>query len=69
MKLTIFFDGSFWCGLVEDDEDGKIKVLKHIFGPEPKDTEVLTFVNTQLLAEIAEVPSISMASKQASYQS
>ena len=64
MKLTIFFDGSFWSGLVEDDEDGKIKVLKHIFGPEPKDTEVLTFVNTQLLAEMAEVPSISMASKQ-----
>ncbi len=64
MKLTIFFDGSFWCGLVEDEEDGKMKVLKHVFGPEPKDTEVLAFVNTQLLAEIAKVPSVSMARKQ-----
>ncbi|MBO0448758.1 YjdF family protein [Enterococcus sp. MJM12] len=64
MKLTIFFDGSFWCGLVEDEDDGKMKVLKHVFGPEPKDTEVLAFVNTQLLAEMVKAPSVSMASKQ-----
>lgn len=64
MKLTIFFDGSFWCGLVEDEDDGKMKVLKHVFGPEPKDTEVLAFVNTQLLAEMVKVSSVSMAYKQ-----
>lgn len=60
MNLTIYFDGSFWCGLVEYQEQGKMQVLRHIFGPEPKDSEVLAFVNTSLLSELAQVPFVTI---------
>lgn len=60
MKLTIFFDGSFWCGLVEYEESGNVQVLKHIFGPEPKNSEILSFVNCSLLEEIAHVPAVKI---------
>lgn len=58
MKLTVYFDGSFWCGLVEVADGDKVKVLKHVFGPEPKDPEIWSFVNQQLLAELTTVPSV-----------
>ncbi|MED4030258.1 YjdF family protein [Priestia megaterium] len=45
MKLTLYFDGQFWVGIVEDNQDGVLRVCKHIFGKEPKDEEVLYFVN------------------------
>lgn len=44
MKLTVYFDGSFWCGLVEAEDAGTIRVFKHVFGSEPKDEEVWDFV-------------------------
>ncbi|MGM0890444.1 MAG: YjdF family protein [Bacillota bacterium] len=45
MKLTLYFDGQFWLGIVEDNQDGFLRVCKHIFGKEPKDEEVQYFVN------------------------
>ncbi|MGM0890424.1 MAG: YjdF family protein [Bacillota bacterium] len=45
MKLTLYFDGQFWVGMVEDNQDGFLRVCKHIFGNEPKDEEVQYFVN------------------------
>lgn len=54
MKLTVFFDGSFWCGLIEYlDTNHNYRVIKHRFGPEPKDAEVVNFVwkeSDQLIA-------------------
>ncbi|MFB7121838.1 YjdF family protein [Bacillus tropicus] len=44
MKLTIYFDGQFWIGILEMYENNKLKVCKHIFGSEPKDSEILDFV-------------------------
>lgn len=44
MKLTIYFDGSFWCGLVEVEDDGHYQAIRHVFGPEPKDADVWEFV-------------------------
>ncbi|WP_416353785.1 YjdF family protein [Agrilactobacillus fermenti] len=64
MKLTIFFDGSFWCGLVEVQCAKQVQVWKHVFGPEPKDAEVLAFVNKRLLAEWASVPCVSAITEQ-----
>ncbi|MDH6365417.1 hypothetical protein M2139_002413 [Enterococcus sp. PF1-24] len=58
MKLTVFFDGSFWCGLIEEQTDESLKVYKHLFGAEPKDIEVLTFVNQQLLEILATTPAV-----------
>lgn len=44
MKLTIYFDGSFWCGLVEAESDGHYQVIRYVFGAEPKDADVLEFI-------------------------
>ncbi|MGE7885265.1 YjdF family protein [Bacillus sp. NPDC094077] len=44
MKLTIYFDGQFWIGIVEMYENKKLKVCKHTFGSEPKDSEILDFI-------------------------
>ncbi|HEF5709323.1 TPA: YjdF family protein [Bacillus cereus] len=44
MKLTIYFDGQFWIGIVEMFENNKLEVCKHTFGSEPKDSEILDFI-------------------------
>ncbi|PPS43411.1 YjdF family protein [Chroococcidiopsis sp. TS-821] len=44
MKLTILFNGQFWEGVVEINDEGYFKAGRHIFGSEPKDPEVLQFV-------------------------
>lgn len=44
MKLTIYFDGQFWIGIVEMMENNKLKVCKHTFGSEPKESEILDFI-------------------------
>ncbi|MFT9820340.1 DUF2992 family protein [Lysinibacillus sp. NPDC056185] len=49
MKLTIFNDGQFYIGLIEHTSENKYKAYKYTFGNEPKDQEVLDFVNNNLL--------------------
>ncbi|WP_019537275.1 YjdF family protein [Paenibacillus ginsengihumi] len=49
MKLTVFYDGQFWVGVVEEVVNGKLRAGKYLFGSEPKDQEVFAFVNTKLL--------------------
>jgi len=53
MKLTILFNGQFWEGVVESYQDGCLKAGRHIFGSEPKDSEVFDFVNN-LAAKLLE---------------
>lgn len=50
MKLTVFFDVacSLWVGVVEEQVGDKLKARRHLFGAEPKDAEVLLFVNCAL---------------------
>lgn len=48
MKLTIYFDGSFWCGLVEAEFDGHYQAIRYVFGPEPKDADIFAFIATRL---------------------
>lgn len=43
LKLTVYFDGQFWCGLFEAFEKDKLSVCKVVFSSEPKDAEVLRF--------------------------
>lgn len=43
LKLTVYFDGQFWCGLFEKFEGFNLSVCKVVFGAEPKDAEVLEF--------------------------
>lgn len=43
--LTVFFEGSFWVGVFERIEDGKLSVCRMVvFGSEPRDYEVWDFV-------------------------
>lgn len=44
MKLTIYYDGQYWVGVIEETEGSKVKACRHIFGSEPKYGEVLEFV-------------------------
>ncbi|AUO13493.1 YjdF family protein [Priestia megaterium] len=52
MSLTIYHDGQFWVGIIEVVEGGKLKAFRYVFGPEPKDTEVLDFIYDRLLEVI-----------------
>lgn len=36
-KLIVFFEDSFWIGVFERIENGKLSVCKVTFGAEPKD--------------------------------
>lgn len=69
MKLTIYFDGSFWCGLVEEDSNNHYQAIRYVFGPEPKDSEVLDFIAKrlpQLLEQSGSVISKQKAEKKMS---
>ncbi|WP_282941584.1 YjdF family protein [Paenibacillus sp. RC67] len=47
MKLTVFFDEQlqFWVGVVEDEDNNRIKAVRHLFGKEPKEAEILDFIH------------------------
>jgi len=49
MKLTVFYDGQYWVGVVEESTEGKLRAGRFIFGSEPKDQEVIQFIYTKLL--------------------
>ena len=43
-RLTVFFDDPFWVGVFERTENGWLSVCKITFGAEPKDFEVLNYI-------------------------
>ncbi|WP_197648391.1 YjdF family protein [Sulfobacillus thermosulfidooxidans] len=42
-------DGQFWIGILEAENSGQLKAARILFGSEPKDTEVLEFINRKML--------------------
>lgn len=32
MKLTVYYDGQFWVGVIEVVNDGKLRAIRHLFG-------------------------------------
>ena len=44
--FTVFFEAPFWKGIYEREEQNKISVAIVVFGVEPKDIEVMQFLNT-----------------------
>mgnify|MGYP002626079924 CR=1 FL=1 len=44
-KLTVFFEDPFWVGVFERVSCGKLSAAKVTFGAEPKDYDVLEFIN------------------------
>ncbi|UKS27386.1 YjdF family protein [Paenibacillus sp. HWE-109] len=55
MKLTIYFEDQckFWIGIIESEENNELRACRHIFGKEPKEMEILEFVNHQMLPLIS----------------
>ncbi|AFH61060.1 YjdF family protein [Paenibacillus caseinilyticus] len=49
MKLTVYFEGEFWVGVVEDESGGLYKACRQVFGSEPHDAEVLEFVQREMM--------------------
>lgn len=49
MKLTVFYDGQFYVGIIEMVSGNTLKAYRYVFGAEPKDQEILEFVNKDLL--------------------
>ncbi|MEA5003377.1 MAG: YjdF family protein [Christensenella sp.] len=43
-SLTVFFEAPFWVGVFERTENGKLSVVKVVFGAEPKDSEIYAFI-------------------------
>ncbi len=44
-KLTVLFESPFWIGVYERHVDGLYEVCKFTFGTEPKDYEVLEYLD------------------------
>lgn len=42
--LTVYHDSQFWVGVVEHVEDGMLRVARVVFGVEPSNEEVYTWV-------------------------
>ena len=42
--LTVYHDGQFWVGVVEHVENGMLRVARVVFGAEPSNEEVYTWV-------------------------
>lgn len=45
--LTVYFEGGFWHGLFEQVYRETYQVCRVTFGQEPKDDEILEFIQTQ----------------------
>lgn len=43
-SLTVYFEGQYWVGVIEWQDDGRLYAANHIFGPQPSNEEVLLFV-------------------------
>ncbi|PEI40249.1 5-formyltetrahydrofolate cyclo-ligase [Bacillus pseudomycoides] len=49
MKLTVYHDGQFFVGMIEDTHKGILYAARYIFGAELSDEEILVFVNNTML--------------------
>jgi hypothetical protein len=44
IKLTVFFDEPFWVGIIERTDAGMLETSRIVFGAEPKDYEVYSYI-------------------------
>ncbi len=46
-RLTVFYDGQFWVGVFEREEHGQLQALRMVFGPEPREEELYSWILTE----------------------
>ena len=44
MRLTVYFDDPFWVALAGRQDGDQLRAVRHVFGAEPNDPELLFFV-------------------------
>lgn len=42
--FTVYFEGPFWVGILESEDEGILVVARHVFGAEPGNAELLDFM-------------------------
>lgn len=57
LRLTVFFNGQFWEGVVEEENEGKLKAFREIFGQEPGEREFLDLVLFKMLPRLDQISS------------
>jgi len=67
MKLTIYYDGQFWVGLLLRQTDEGLYASRHVFGPEPNDGDIFNFVHNDL-QRLLETQTVAVATDQAFLQ-
>lgn len=50
--LTVYHDGQFWVGLVEQVEGDQLSVARIVFGEEPPDQKILDLVSSRRWDEL-----------------
>ena len=53
---TIYFDGQFWCALIEQCRNGKNYAGRFVFGAEPSNPEILNW----MIFDFAKIPLLPM---------
>lgn len=43
-KFTVYFDGKFWKGIIENEAYGQYEICSITFGPEPSDGEIYELI-------------------------
>lgn len=56
---TIYFDGQFWCALIEQNRDGQNYTGRYVFGAEPTNPRLLHWI----IHEFADVPLLPVDEK------
>ncbi len=56
MKLTIYHNGQFWVGVIEECVDSKLIAMRFVFGTEPHDVDVLYFLDRTILRLLTNPP-------------
>lgn len=49
MKLTVYFDGQYWIGVIESEKERQPLIVRYLFGSEPSNQEILSFVQKDLM--------------------
>ena len=42
--FTVYFEGPFWVGVLESEDEGSFVAARHVFGAEPGNAELLAFM-------------------------
>lgn len=66
MKLSVLFEDPFWIALLEDERDGLLYAVRHVFGSEPSSEELYEFIRSPQYGSLVERMTIGLPVNQKS---